>query len=505
MEEFLIENTELVLNSWLFNNINFEKINLVKFLECNSIDQSLKNFILQDTVNKFSVICINNNKENQNLDFDLNLLCNNYKILQELLMKNINVKDLSLIIEKLKHNGIIFENVKKLTIESSLLVDVEHSDFKTKINNLFPNIDTIFLNNNYMNSLSYIMYSECNTIKKVSLINSHLTTSLFNDVFVFFTRNLKNLVELDLSDNRLTSIKFDKNTKGIEILNNLKILILRNNNINQFKISCLNYFPNLKILDLTNNNFNSNNDFLNLKKYIKFVLYSKNPFLLSSKENTLSYIDYLNKTLKTSITFFENLELSYVYNNKTSYLFEILELNNSIKVSLKALNLCNNYLSTTNIERFFSVNQGFENLIELKMKDNNIDDLFIQYLAKRMLKEKFENLKDIDLSNNLITFNSAYDICDIFNLYHKLSNLTLNNNKIEEYINVFISQQKVNDVMYIFNENDITSFYHFFEKLIKINQIKKHRITLTFNKRIQEGIEQLIKEPEIEGIIIFSN
>ena len=185
-----------------------------------------------------------------------------------------------------------------------------------------------------------------------------------------------------------------------------------------------------------------------------------------------------------------------------------MEINKCLKAALKYLKLSNNSLNAINIERFFLQNfslknqgQGFINLKILKLSSNYLDDNFLTVMKKNQIKEIFLSLTTLDVSDNLITFNSAIDICDLVLGYKKLSYLNLKNNKIEEYIYVIVTQIQSENDLFLLDEEELIEFYHFFDLLIKVKKFKS--FSLAFSKRIKENIECLIKEENMDSIFVF--
>jgi len=500
LEDFVNNNSDEILESWVFKNLNFEKINLVKFIENDKINQSLKNFILQDTVNKFRVIQVNGNKDFKNFDFDSNLILNNYQVLEELTFKNFELKDFQFMIDKLRNFGVIFDKVKKMKIVNSIFMNSDE-DFKQKLKDFLPNLEQMCLVNSFINN-GYTSLEEYTSIKKIKHINSSITTSIFNDIFYYYTNNLANLETLDLTNNRITSLNF-KNITGIETLKNLKFLVLRKNNLHQFKSYNVNFLPGLKYLDLADNSFTTNRDFTDLtsKKNDKIIIFSKNPFILSNKENAMNYVTYLNTAINSSEHFLRKLDLSYVYSKKTCNFIEDLNFNNNLKASLKTLNIGYNSLTTSNLKNFFSTNHGFIALKSLYLNSNHIDDNFLSIFANKALIETFESLENLDISDNYISFKSSTHLCEIFNTYKKLTCVKVKNNKIENYIEMFLTQY--DEVLKIFTPDDVKSFRTFFENLIEINKNKS--ISLVFNKKIHDNLESFLREPALGNILMFED
>ena len=244
-------------------------------------------------------------------------------------------------------------------------------------------------------------------IEGYSLTNVDLSTNL-------------NLTEIDLSENKISSIKLPKT-------NTLTNLILMNNNLTTIDLSNI---PCLNRLNLWGNK-------------VSKINISKNPLLetLWIQENNISTINLSNNTKLKEICMWDNNLSTLDLSNNTK--LEEINLNNN---KLSTIDLSNQsklkelYLSNNNLNSLDLTNNI--NLIDLELNKINLPAI---NLSKQIKLERLwlsnNNLSVVDLTNNINLRN-----LDLNN--NNLSTINLSNNAQLDTLNL------ANNNLTFFNQSD---------------------------------------------------
>jgi len=451
MENFVNENADAILDSWIFSKINFEKLNMINFIENDKIPNNLKKFIYQDTFNKFSIISV---KKSKNYDFDKNLMYENHMILEKLSFKNLEHEEFKKIFSQLSViDGLKFNKLKELLIEDCILES-------TNFNHLFPNTERILIKNSLMKLNLTNVSKDFSKLKILSIKDSNFNNNNFSSLLEDFANNreiLENLEIIDLGNNKLTGIDLSTlSTYNLKFFA-LQIFILNKNKIYKFKPQNLNCLPALKFLNLCSNNFTCPKDFTELQEkskkltYKNLILMGNNFFSLNSQKHNQFYIRYIIDTLKDFDFILRKLDLRKIFNyfNKNS-LLEI-HLNTNIQISLKKLNLSFCSLDSKILFDFIKQNSGFINLRTLDVSENFIDDYFFEMYDEENLFNLMENLEVLKLRNNKITVKSIQILENMLIKQKKLNKIYLEKNPIE---NSFVELIRWNPGLRKFNSCD---------------------------------------------------
>lgn len=362
-------------------------------------------------------------------------LKNNY-LLQELRLTDNNI----IFFDKTAFHGKKFKN---LVLNGNNLVIL----FKSR---LFDGLDcdNLDLSNSGIHIIKQDVFSGT-TLRSLNLSMTQLFSievSAFSDV--------KDLQELDLSRNSLTSLVFLN--PGIE---GLKKLFLQKNVFNKIANNSFTNFPSLEVLDLSYNiiQFVDSDAFISLKKLEKLSLNNNGLFSihllnfrgLSAAINfDLSYTGIGNFTeaaipgLKSTVFNCSRAELTYIHFNAFAEVerIDILDLSYNalvaFEVNPKALSkvellyLNNNKITSISNTTFV----GFSELRDLYLQFNDIVNIVPQAFSSLI------SLKILNLSYNRDLQVSG----DVFNNLRSLMLLTMTNNKnsleFQNTVNTSIAQ-----------------------------------------------------------------
>lgn len=477
LQLFINDNADHILNSWIFSKINFEKINLINLLENDKIPTNLKNFIFQDTVNKFSIISI---KKSKNYDFEKKLMYDNHLILEKLCFKNLDHEEFLKVFSQVSSiEGIIFKKLKEILLLDCTMDSVSFTS-------LFPNTEKIKMKNcrikmRFDNLSQNFLNLKILSIRKSNLNNLNVN-SLMKDL-----SNCKQLLEslevLDLSNNKISQFDLtpisDNNSKFYA----LQVLVLDNNKLYKFKAQNLSLMPNLKLVNLSSNNFTAGKDFYEIKERAKktsagiFISMNKNLFMMNDANHNRLYVEYLVETLPQFEFFLRKLDISFVFNTFNNISIYKLYLNSNIQISLKKINLSYSSLDANSLVTFFKNNNGFINLRVLEVSNNFLDDIILDAYVTENFIHLFENLEYINFSYNQITHNSLTNLENILKNQKKLNKIKLSGNPVEySFVEYFSNSIERED-----------SYVHVNEFIENLNDIKKE-FKIVLSKKAENSI-----------------
>ena len=418
IQEFLSEEFNNIINSWVFLKIDFEKFNFIKALNNSKISMNMKEFISKICKDQNLLMNIGQSKWDIRMNrcslnqgeererereskFKSKKLIDN-KMLKEnsdnLMKINIlNIKD----INKYFDNDIIFPKAKNLLIDNV-------SKFSDNFLYNFPNLEKLQIK--YCSSLDINqMTNLSNNITKLYLTNNNFVDYDFNSIvsnYLIKNKSIRNNLKiLSFANNNITKVDFEQliNSKK-EIFRELRQLDLHKNDIYKLNFNP-EYFPELKFINCCRNNF-VNFCFQNLKDII--ILQSANDFL-SDQELCVHYYTNLSKILNDNNSFpIKYLNISYlpsVYSNK--YLLE-LNIANSICINLRKIDLSYNKLKCDTFFKFVKNNKRCLNLKVLNLNGNELDDTFFELYLQKGVKNIFSKLQHLYLSDNNIGSSGIY-------------------------------------------------------------------------------------------------
>jgi len=510
IEEFVSGNSIDIYDSWIFNNINFEKLKVNKLIEDENFPGIMKKYLYQDTTNKFKNICVKKMKNSEkNLEFDIQLICENHEILEKLIFKEIDLNDLISLFKKISESKVNLDKMKKMKFLNS---HFQYSDTKLDKTFLpdFSNIEKLIFKNNLMNiSMMNSLFNKINSLKIVILKKCCLSNIQIKNIFDLLSK-VKTLEKLDLSYNHLTVFDLEPfQTISPIIFENLELLNLKQNNLYMVKLNS--YFPNIKYFDLSSNNFCLPNNIISYQSlYNKkcLITANKNQYLIINKNLYQEYIDYLINTLieynynisKLDLSFMniENEDTELENDNERSNLIEKLVINKNIQFNFKKLNLSNGNICSKKLLTFFTLNTKLINLKILILRNNKISDDIFDYLIKETSFCNLENLEYIDLSdNNINKIQSLGKIYILLNGKKHLKKLKLSFNELEILLNNYILLLNVNNSV---TDDEIDILRKF---LWDMKQIVKKSVCIVFSKLIESNVADILKKNNLDKTLVF--
>lgn len=345
--------------------------------------------------------------------------------LQKLIVNNNKIKDIVNTLQDafnlteldLSYNNIDSIVKSQFTNASSLTwVDLSHNNISRLEATTFKGKHITYFkvhNNHFYGSLDDKQFEGINTDEldlsggNITILESELFVGQnlqfrllnFSNNFIFNIKNssfhnLKLLTVLDLSNNKLQSIDFDKKDLG-----NLRQYHLKNNLINKITKGMFTGLDSLELLDISHNAIEDIDDqaFVNLNN-LKLLLLNNNPL-----SNALKAEAFLGSNQ------LRNINLSYT--NMTCLKNETLKGTNSLQTFNAS------YGNTNNIEFNFFHNSGPVEIIDLS--HNKIESFLIN-------NTNIERASELYLSSNKL----EYITNKTFSGLTQLQILTLDNNKI---------------------------------------------------------------------------
>ena len=446
-----------VLNNKKLNNF-YEKLNIklkrndleeIQIGLCTCILFALKyNYSYNADMINYDLYPIYFQLKNQ-FDINVNLMFSE-KFFTKKLFENIHY------INFIKNNSHIFSGIIFNQIQSEILLNycIDKNTVKKLLFDILQLKQFYFKNMKLTKDIVYLLnYFNLNYIEILSFIDCKLTLNCFEIISQKITSNNKFLTKLELYNcainekniekifnnyHYLSYINLEKNKINdnsmnlfmeMEISKKLTGLNLSNNKFSSISFekiaNSINYFSNLKNLDLTNNN---------LKHSIKYIFKWNNPNLIFLNLSNCQIEDY---------EFNDN-----VINNLINLTNLILNKNNlgkvAIKFCFKIKSLISLKVSSSNLnnDSFSLVNDIKNNNLKfLFLSKNNITSDSIISLFKKSILQK---LILIDLFNNQLNDDFVdYFIGNKNIIPVKMLNISLNNN---------ISNEKKNQIYSLYEK-----------------------------------------------------
>ena len=352
------------------------------------------------------------------------------------------------------HN--FFSNIREN--KTSKISDLIFKNCDLKANTL-AEIPFEFQNLNIVDSKIYcsIFFNmKFSNLFKFSLDNVQIDSYNFEKILKNILKvGAKNLKEFSAKNNYISRIYFNEEfDSSLNTLQSLEIFNLSNNIIYNVDKRMFNFIPNLKILDLSNNNLLHQNNckelIMNCKGIVlllKNIIISKDPFYNF-------YLDYYNKfisknTFNTIPLDYINFDSLFYQRNNINILKWDFQYTKNIE-NISEFNLSSCSLDNKNvidiISNCISIKNNISKInISYNLLTEEIFDLLIEDKINRILF----NLKELDLSHNLIKFKfqkltskPRFNQFSIFlDNYSKLELLNLKSTPFEETINYFIKDE----------------------------------------------------------------
>ena len=491
-----------IKNKEVINHVYFEAIRKVKRIE--RFEKNMSDIIL-DSLKNYNNLITNKlpyykNSSHQFLKNHEDKLCNNNiyskltkkqidKIYHNLEGKNliyfINGKypvDLKILItENCIENSLILSSTKMNKLNSAEIDKLTDNSFNDFFENVREEkkkmINDIIIKNSELKSSE--MFKIPLLYQNLKIIDSKIYSSIFNNM------SFKNLVKFNLDNVQIDSFNFDnifknvllgenKNLKEFSVKNNyisrivlddelvskanilvsLEVFNLANNNIYTVDKRILDLMPNLKVLDLTNNSLLHETNCKELIKNCKgIVLLLKNIVILKDSMYNF-YMDYYKKFFskkfnsKFPLDYINFDSFFYKRNNMNIEKFDY-SLTKSIE-NIKELNLSSCSLDNKNVINILSNCVSIKNnLAKINISYNLLNEELLVLLTEDKINALFKNLKELDLSYNLIKFKFQKDGADpklnqlviFLENFSQLELLNLKSTPFEETLNEFIKME----------------------------------------------------------------
>ena len=514
IEEFLIDSSLDIYNSWIINNINFESLNLNKIIEHKNFPDAIKDYISLNSKNKFKTICLTKNSlKGDKFDTNIKLVKDNYEILENLIFKEIEIDYLNNFLSNdyFKKYG-NFKNLKNLKVINSNILNFE-SKINCQLAPIFPSIEKLIFKKNLMNLklIDEVFYRNTKKLNKIvfkecSLVNENIA-QIFN-----MMKEMDNLESIDLSHNHLTYFNIEQyqNTSCPLIFQNVLNLNLQHNNIYSIKIN--QYLPELKILDISSNDICQTREIELYKNFYGnkcLILANRNQCMMNNLKFTNNYIKYLAEMLELLEINIKRLDLSFlgIYDKQDNYFANTIEsliINQTVQISIKKLIFSYSNINQKTLDFWFSKNTKFINLKKICLKSNHLNDNFIESLIFKDIYKNLDNLESIDLTENLIANISSLDnIWNLFNQKNKINSINLSLNDIETLLNkliiIFLIKDNINNV--VDDESEMGTFMKFNNKMKNINFTRSFKIILS--KKFEENFLKFIEFNGFKNIFFF--
>ena len=454
VHEFLNDNLEYILKSWLFPKLDLDKFNITKALKKSNLDSNYKTLITSLSKNTNFVLNITKKKDNEQEENDIKTIDENSNKLGKIQFNNVDDY------EKYLPENSIFNELQTLIIKNVKKISLK--DTQKKLYERFPALIKLSCINCRIDGFDKKINFPKN-LKKLSLENCFLINNDFNSIFqsLVLSEEIRNNLEyISFAQNNITKVDFNQFIfQQKHTFYEIRELNFRKNNIFKFSIAP-EFFPELRIINCSFNNFSR--PVLNQLNEKILVLLNNNILL---KDNNLRN-NYFNK-LNNQITNFDYgvkfLSFNSLFSKAFNKINEISISENMI-IAIKILDL--SYCSLTNemLFEFFRKNIGCFNLSSLYLKGNELnDDLFFLFLNNNM-QDIIRKLQYINLYDNNIEGNNLDIVYEFITKNKNLSFLNICNNPLSD------NYQILND------ENIIT------EEELNLDSEIKNDLNLLFKK-----------------------
>ena len=409
IQEFFTKEFDNIIKSWLFLKLDLEKFNFKNIINDSNLNQNYKDFILKECQGKNSVMNIilteqemNDFKKNSNIKEKRKIISDNMSHLEKLNMTN--VPNIDYFLGKSK-----YDKLKKLKLTNST----------SNNNNIFKQLPFLTkLKINFCPLLDMTFFTEINQIhlKKLILDKNNLVNHDFNYLISNYLLKSPNILHslelLSLANNNLSKIDFSQFLSVPKhTFRALKTLLLHKNEIYKIVIN-KEYFPELNLINCSYNNL-TNNYFKDLDEDNTIIILQSGNFFLMDEDLCEEYYANLKKKLINMNNFsFVNLILSYIPTKYGETFFKELNINDSLLIKLRKLDLSHNGLTCDILFDFMGKNKECLNLKTLNLEGNNIDDSFFEKYLYLGFHKIFSKLQNLYLNDNQIGSNTKINYTD---------------------------------------------------------------------------------------------
>jgi len=311
--------------------------------------------------------------------------------------------------------------------------------------------------------------------KKLIVNNDNLNDT--NSKFIFPILLTNNMLELHLCNNNLTQKNFELLSKYLIVITSLTSISIKKNNVNdagiiQFSVSIYN-LKHLLNLDLSFNRITAKgfkNLFENLKFNEKLLSLNIKGNQLADKGLVSLAKDYLSYNYGLKALYIKWNKLGEAGLNELAHTF--YTLTSTSRCSIIIIDLSGNKLQASGVKVFFNSLNNNKYLQNLNLSKNLINDDIKDSVS--LLIKVNQALVNVDFSSNSFTHITGIEIADALKYNKSILDVNINNNYYSqgefELIKAFSEckefNQKLNRV-YVFSRNILINLYNQSENFIQ--------------------------------------
>ena len=300
IEDFLINNSNLIENCSVVSKFNFTKLDTSNIKEIKYYKYYI-NYLSQKKIEDEEEVMQYILKKDD-MKNGLGFIKENFSLLGKLTLKGIIKEDFDNVLINISEN---MKKNQKTNITKLNVLNFSSIVPKNEINiqlNMLRKLKMQYGAYINISKISKIFIENNNNLTSLSLEDINLTDLGFKSLISSLIKNqsiTKTLEYLSLEGNKISMVKYDNEHVSLQYkyFQKLKWLILSRNNIYKFDFA-LNVLPNLKFLDLTSNDIPTSSFMeIAIKEKGKLVLLNDNMFITNSPNNNDIYIEYLNERI----------------------------------------------------------------------------------------------------------------------------------------------------------------------------------------------------------------
>ena len=421
IEDFLINNSNLIENCSVVSKFNFTKLDSSNIKEIKYYKYYI-NYLSQKKIEDEEEVMQYILKKDD-MKNGLGFIKENFSLLGKLTLKGIITEDFDNVLININEN---MKKNQKINITKLNVLNFSSIVPKNEINiqlNMLRKLKMQYGAYINISKISKIFIENNNNLTSLSLEDINLTDLGFKSLISSLIKNqsiTKTLEYLSLEGNKISMVKYDNEHVSLQYkyFQKLKWLILSRNNIYKFDFA-LNVLPNLKFLDLTSNDIPTSSFMeIAIKEKGKLVLLNDNMFITNSPNNNDIYIEYLNERIPKFDTQIKNLNLNFTYDIGRQNNLEQLKLTNNVALSLIKLDLSFCGITTGVLVNFFKKNPKFICLKQLILKYNNIKADFFEKIID-IAEICLDSINFLDLSENEIICGTVQKMESLYKFIEK--------------------------------------------------------------------------------------
>ena len=421
IEDFLINNSNLIENCSVVSKFNFTKLDTSNIKEIKYYKYYI-NYLSQKKIEDEEEVMQYILKKDD-MKNGLGFIKENFSLLGKLTLQGIITEDFDNVLININEN---MKKNQKTNITKLNVLNFSSIVPKNEINiqlNMLRKLKMQYGAYINISKISKIFIENNNNLTSLSLEDINLTDLGFKSLISSLIKNqsiTKTLEYLSLEGNKISMVKYDNEHVSLQYkyFQKLKWLILSRNNIYKFDFA-LNVLPNLKFLDLTSNDIPTSSFMeIAIKEKGKLVLLNDNMFITNSPNNNDIYIEYLNERIPKFDTQIKNLNLNFTYDIGRQNNLEQLKLTNNVALSLIKLDLSFCGITTGVLVNFFKKNPKFIYLKQLILKYNNIKADFFEKIID-IAEICLDSINFLDLSENEIICGTVQKMESLYKFIEK--------------------------------------------------------------------------------------